>query len=152
MKRWSDIRKKYFKPLDEPWVVLKDRPFHFVAWVLVVPGVGLAGFWLPLALAYARGEPVAPICSQLLISGTTASVCVAILAEGLLGVLTAEKTGTNVPALGLRGIAGGMATLLIILLVGTMSAESARADGPHLRLIFHLILTFIALFAAAYLY
>lgn len=122
---WRDVRERFFEPLDEPWEVVRRRPFHFVAWLLVVPGIGLAGFWLPLMLVWARGEAVMPLYSRLLSAGTTASVCVAILAEGLLAVLTAEKAGSNVPALGLRGIAGGAATFLIILLSRVMGAESA---------------------------
>lgn len=149
---WRHVWEKFVKPLNGPWGVVRRRPFHFLAWLLVVPGVGLAGFWLPLMLGWARGEEVMPFCARLLSAGTTASACVAILAEGLLAVLTAEKTGSNVPALGLRGIAGGLATLLIILLVGILGAESAFLAGPHLSSSFHIVLTVVAMLAASYLY
>ena len=136
------LREKYFKPMDVPWIVVQKQPFQFTAWLLVVPGVGFAGFWLPLVLLWARGEAIVPQCAKLLSEGTIASACAAILAEGLLAALTAEKSGTNAPALGLRGIAGGMATLLIILLIGTMVSESANIDGTHLGIGVHLLLAF----------
>lgn len=149
---WSDVRMRYFDPLNEPWAFVRRRPFHFLSWLLVVPGVGLVGFWLPLFIVWARGGEVATLASHLLSAGIAASVCVAILAEGILAVFTAEKAGTNVPALGLRGIAGGLATLLIILLVGVMVAENETPVGPSLSSTVHLLLSGFALFVAAYLY
>jgi hypothetical protein len=154
MEYLSHVWKKYLEPLVVPWQIVHEKPFHFAAWVLVVPGVGMDGFWLPMILAWVRGETVEPLFLRLLSAGTTASVCVAILAEGLLSVLTAEKAGSNVPALGLRGVAGGLGTLLIILLVGVMGADSASvlSGGPRVSSTFHLVLMGIALFVASYLY
>jgi hypothetical protein len=139
-------------PLFEPWRALKGRHFHFISWLLGVPVIGLAGFWLPLAIVWFRGSPVYTVFEQLLYAGTLASFCVAILAEGLLSLLTAEKTGSNFNALGIRGMVGAWAIGIIILLVGVMGADVALASGPHVGVRFHVLLGVIALSTAAYLY
>lgn len=139
-------------PLFEPWRSLRGRRFQFISWLMVVTVIGLAGFLIPLMLLYVRGMPVYPEFEQALRAGNVASFCVAVLAEGLVALLIAERGGTYNVARGIRGIVGGGVIGLVIVLVGVIGIESASSSGPHVAISFHLGLAALTICIAAYLY
>jgi hypothetical protein len=120
----------------------------------VVPCLGLTGFWLPVFLSWARSETAGALFRQLLYAGTLASFCIAVLAEGLAGLLLAEKSGSTTTAAGIRGIVGAWVIGLIIVLVGTMGVETSTtvASPSHVTVWVHLLLGILAVSTGAYLY
>jgi hypothetical protein len=98
------------------------------------------------------GNPLGGIFGKMLYGGALAAFSVTILAEGWLGLLTVEKSGSNVNALGIRGTAFVLSTGLIIFLVGVMVSEIQATSGQHIAIPVHVSLAVIALITAAYLY
>lgn len=139
-------------PLLEPWTAVRARRFNFAAWLIGMPVLGLAGFWLPLALAKGLGIPIKPIFEQQLYGGALVAFSVAILTEGFGELLTAADVGSNQNARGIRWLAGVMAFGLIFLLVGVMVCEAITTSGTHVNIWMHISLPLLALLTAAYLY
>jgi len=144
--------KTLIVPLSEPWKSIKCRPFHFFSWFFAVPLIGLAGFWLPLVLVWGFGGDVRTVCAQLLYAGTTASVCVAILGEGVHAMMTADEGGSNKTAMGIRSLVVIWAIILGGILVGTMTVEVALSSGKHISTTFHSVSAVAAIVTACYLY
>lgn len=67
-------------------------------------------------------------------------------------MLTVEKAGSNVTALGIRGIAGCWSLGLIVLLAGVMACEVPSTSGSHISRYVHVSLAVFAFITAAYLY
>jgi len=148
---------KYILRLICPFVLplsrIAKKPYQFFAWIIVVLVVGLSGFWLPLLLVKMTGtSDVSSTFTNLLHTGMLASFCVAILSEGLVGIIIAENSGNNLTALGIKGIIGGWAIILIIILVGVIGHEFSSPSGPFISDNWHLAVVAVALLTATYLY
>lgn len=164
MNMFSYIWERGILPLLEPWKIIRTRRFHFVAWVVGLPILGLAGFWLPLVLTGAMKLSIKPVFEQLLYGGTLVAFSVTILAEGCFGLLTAEKAGSNPNALAIRGLAGIFTIVLIVMCAGIMACEVTvsainnisigvpASPGNHVAIPVHIIFSLLAMLTASYLY
>lgn len=79
--------------LYEPLKAIKDQPWHFAVWWLVANVLGLAGIWLPLLILYFSKGPVCLTFQNIIRTGSLATFCVVILADGIASNLGARKTG-----------------------------------------------------------
>jgi|GEM_PF-4014343 hypothetical protein len=135
-----------------PLEAIKSNPFHFITWFVAVPVIGLMGFWLPILLVWSYSGDVKTVFEHLLYAGTTASVCVAILGEGVYAMMIANATGLNKTTSGIRGLIVCWSIVIVILLVGTAVTDVALSSGQHVRIVFHITFTCLAILTACYLY
>lgn len=155
----ASIYNLLFRPFFEPVWSVRGRHFQFMAWFAVVILLGLVATWLPFLLLWGRVQnPAGTLTTAFqlqLYTGTLGSFCVPVLAEGLVGLLLAEKAGSNRTAAGVRGIVGAFTVILMMLTVGIMGAESAVGvgrDPDHITPKIHVWLAFLSVGMAAYLY
>jgi hypothetical protein len=144
--------KIFFKNLIEPFKSIADQPYHFIAWLLIAYALGTAGFWLPLFLLYSKGLLTNQTYTAVLNAGNLASFSVVILADGVATLLFAKGTGSNTVAQGIRGIAGALAIILILIQVLVLSDAHNTSNSRHISSTIQISLAIIAMLIATYLY
>jgi hypothetical protein len=135
-----------------PWEAIILNPAKFISWFLAVPVIGLTGFWLPILLIWGYGGDLKSSVALLLHAGTTAVVCVAIIGEGVYAMVTADKSGSNKTALGIRGIVIGWSFVLVIILIGIVTSDFVLSPVKQIHIWLHVLWVIIAIITGCYLY
>ncbi len=135
----------------EPLASIKTQPLQFSVWWLIANIVGLTGIWLPLFLGWYRGNPNGPSLEGLIASGALATFSIVILADGIATSL-ATKGGINHTAAGIRGVAGALALIVVLLDTALVFAGISLTKDEHPHIGFQIFLTVIAILLASYLY
>lgn len=143
--------KKLFCYFAEPLDLIKQQPLQFTVWWIVAMLLGLAGFWLPLLLRYARDGSHSQFFDCYIRGGNLASFSIVILADGLATTLVAVNAGRNFTAAGIRGLVGVFALILMMLNVAVL-VYSDQGQVSFGFVIFQSTLTILAILSASYLY
>lgn len=144
--------KTIFRNLLEPFKSITQQPYQFIGWLLIANVLGLAGFWLPLFLLYGKGLLTNQSFDVLLNAGNLASFSVVILADGITALLFTKGTGSNMVALGMRGVASGLAFIFILIQVVILADAHITTTGQHIDGSLQITLTLVAIAIACYLY
>lgn len=140
-----------WKQLGEPFNSISEQPYQFLAWWVVANFIGLAGFWVPILVSWARNMGASGAFFTSVRAGSLASFSVVLLAEGIAAALVALQSGSNKVAAGMRGLVSVLALVVVIIQAVLLAAQSAIEGGalaPNLQV----LLTGVAVFLAIYLY
>jgi len=140
------------KCFTEPLNSITERPIQFAVWWLVAMGLGLAGFWLPLLLCWARSKQTHELFSALVGAGTLASFSVVILTDGLAGVYATRNAGTNPTAVDIRAFISVIALFLLVVQGAVLAAQSVILDNSKPSPAFQVGVTSLSIVLASYLY
>lgn len=143
---------KHLKLLLEPFNSIKDQPYHFIVWLLVAIVLGSSGLWLPPLLVYFKNGDAVSVIKNYIYAGGLSTLSIVILADGIASNLVTVKAGSNILAAGIRGIAGSLALVLVLIQVGVLIIETTTINAVHISLTFHLVITFLAIVISSYLY
>jgi hypothetical protein len=143
---------KPMQQLTQPFSSVSKQPWPFCVWWLVAIVVGSAGFWLPILLVWQGGGAADETLRLLVYAGTLASFTIVLLADGVASLLGVVGAGSNIAAAGMRGLAGGVAILLVLVEVGILGFTHAGGSSSHTSVGFQLFLAVLAITLASYLY
>ena len=143
--------REFLKKLGEPFASIKANPLQFAVWWIVANVVGLAGFWLPLGVQWYRGGAASLTIVDLVASGSLATFSIVILADGIATSL-ATVGGLNPTAAGIRGLAGALALLVVVIQGVILSAGMSLTSEDHPHIWVSIGLTLSAIILASYLY
>jgi hypothetical protein len=144
--------RRFWRQVSGPLSAIADQPYQFAVWWLVANVFGIAGFLLPIFLSWTRAKNTHDAYFASLRSGSLASFCIVLLAEGIAAALVAQGAGANLVAAGLRGLASVLALIVAFVQMTFLVAESVITDGSFISPAPQLVAAAFAVILASYLY
>lgn len=136
----------------EPLNVIRDHPVSFMAWLMVILFIGLAGFWIQLAISIGTWSISGAEIARIINSSHFTSYSIVILAEGIASGFLAVGASSNDVSAGMRTIIVVLAIVLVSISVGFMTAEDVTFGSARILPVTKVLLAIFAISVASYLY